>query len=183
MIIYTDYNKPYVIDSLRAPVVPEYFWTFSGTLLDFTLTPIAYLEQSTGPTLTIEIDGVQVQVPMMWHILVTDDYMHSLDTVPIANCIKNNYNAVLFSPNGTKPSVHKIKIADYDDNVSLHHPMIQKGNMLCYPVGQSKPTANNEEDLLCVSVGPYDLYAKYFTNVKDDSGRVLEEVGLQDIVY
>jgi hypothetical protein len=64
-------------------------------MMDFTLAPILYLEEITGPTFDIEIDGTVLSVPASWNLMVTDEDQCMLDTVPISICSRNDYYAIL----------------------------------------------------------------------------------------
>ena len=59
-----------MIENLLSPVVPKHYWIFSGQMQDFMLAPISYLEETSGPSLTIEVDGFRFNVPAHWNILV-----------------------------------------------------------------------------------------------------------------
>jgi hypothetical protein len=156
MLIYTDFNKPYLIESLTSPVVPKYYWIFSGHMLDFTLSPIQYLEETTGPSITVEINKLKFDVPAHWNILITDNDTWQLDTVPISSCANKKTLAYIMSPNDFTLRTAEIKIVDYCDHKSLVHPLLNKGTGLCHPVGSIN--TNEKEIDIMVILTPYDLY-------------------------
>ena len=163
MIILPEWSRPYIISAVNQPIVPQYYWTFSGTLLDFTLTPLVYLEENIGPTIRIEINGIEFDVPTSWHILVVDPETRTIDTIPVAECAHNEYKAMLISSINSKYVDSVINIIDLNPNdTSLVYPKLSKGTMMMHPVGLED---GNEENVLNAVIGPYDLYDKYLKNV------------------
>lgn len=160
MMIFTDYNKPYIIETLTGPIVPSHYWVFSGEMVDFTLSPISYLEETTGPVIEFMIEGFTFFLPTSWHIMIMDEETCQIDTVPVSSCARSNYTAFLFSPNDTKIRMGEIRVVDYHKNMPLAHPMMEKGTMLCYPIGPEKSN-KGEDNILCINAGPYDLTAKF----------------------
>lgn len=162
MLLLPDYNRPYLIDSLTSPVVVKHNWIFSGPMCDFTLAPITYLEETTGGGLKLRINNYDFWVPASWNVLVTDNETYQLDTVSIQSCATVKHLAFSFSPTEMKLRTLDISVIDSTDNISLVHPMINKGTMLVHPVGPA--IGNNKTDLLLsVVIGPHDLY-KYLSN-------------------
>jgi hypothetical protein len=57
----------------------------------------------------------------------------------------------------------KISVIDLDPaEKSIVYPKISKGTMMLHPVGLED---GNEENVLNVVIGPYDLYDKFLKNV------------------
>lgn len=162
MLCLPDYNKPYMLDSLTAPVVIKHHWIFSGQLCDFTLSPITYLEETTGAAIKIRINNFEFWVPATWNILVTDTETYQLDTVSIQSCATVSHPVFIFSPTEMKLRTMVADVIDYTENISAVHPMINKGTALAHPIG---PSMNiREKDLqLSVVIGPHDLY-KHLSN-------------------
>lgn len=163
MLCLPDYNKPYILHSLTAPVIIRYHWIFNGSLCDFSLTPVTYLEETTGAAIKIRINNFDFWVPATWNILVTDNSTYSLDTVPIQSCSTVKHHVFIFSPNEMKLRTQYLEVVEYDEDRSLVHPMINKGTALVHPIG---PSLNpKEKDMqLCIAIGPHDLYNKYLSN-------------------
>ena len=156
MLIFPDYQKPYLIENLTGPVVPKHFWIFSGPLLDFTLAPILYLEETTGPVVTVDINNFKFDIPAHWNILITDDDTWQLDTVPLTACSNQKSLAYLMSTTDYNLRTSIVKVIDYNENKSLVHPLLQKGTALCHPVG--KVTKYGKELDVMVVITPHDLY-------------------------
>ena len=97
MLILPEYNKPYTIDSLTAPIVVKHHWVFSAPQTDFMLQAITYLEETQGAAVKVRINNSEFWVPATWNILVTDRETYQLDTVSIADCAKTKHIAFSFS--------------------------------------------------------------------------------------
>lgn len=162
MLILPDYNKPYLIDSLTAPVVVKHHWIFNAPMTDFTLSPITYLEETTGAAIKVRINNSEFWIPATWNILVTEKETYQIDTVGIQACASAKHLAFNFSPEEMKLRTLDINVIDYVDHMSLVHPMINKGNALVHPVGPS-PINVGKPLQLNVVIGPHDLY-KYLAN-------------------
>ena len=163
MQILTDYHRPYLIDSLTSPVVVKYNWIFQAQQIDFMLSPIVYLEETTGAVIKVRINNTEFWVPANWNILVTDRDTYQIDTVGIQSCASTKHLAYSFSPDEMKLRTLDIMVIDYADNMSLVHPMINKCTALVHPVGPALASVNGKSIQLSVVIGPHDLY-KFLEN-------------------
>lgn len=158
MLILPDYNKPYLIDSLDAPLVTRHHWIFNATQVDFMLSPISYLEETSGTAYLIRVNGSEFWVPETWKVLVTDYNTYQLDTVEIETCAKIKHVAFAFIPSEQKLRTFDIEVLDSTGlaRKSLVHPMINKGTALVHPVG---PVRSQGQELhASIVIGPYDLH-------------------------
>ena len=134
------------------------------------LTPLLYLETTTGPSITLEINGSLITLPASWNILISDQATKTVDTVTIGDCTSKEFDAVLVYSNSTKVDTTKIKIVDLNPKAVCVHPEIPKAHMMCHPVG-NPDQVEYSNDHLSIMVGPYDLY-KYVSNLS-----------LKDLIY
>jgi len=163
MLILPDYNKPYLISSLTSPVVVKHHWTFNAPMTDFMLTPITYLEETTGAAIKVRINNSEFWVPATWNILVTERETYQLDTVAINACATTHHLAFSFSPDEMKLNTLDIMVIDYANSMALVHPMISKGTALVHPVGPAPTSNSGKIKQLAVVIGPHDLY-KHLAN-------------------
>ena len=152
-----------MLDNIYGPVIPKHFWVFSAPMMDFTLAPIIYLEEISGPAFDIEIDGTVLTVPSSWSLMVTDDEQCMVDTVPINICSRNDYHALLMLDNVNKHGAQKIRVIDFHEHKTLVYPMLDKGCMLCTPIKQEK--IKGVDAHYCAIIGPTDISGKYFSDV------------------
>jgi len=162
VLILPDHNRPYYIGHVNQPIVPQYFWNLSGSMLDFTLNPLVYLEEYQGPTILIEINGFRFSVPSGWHILIVDTETKLIDTIPVSQCSTSPYLAMIVSSISSKYMELPIKVVDFKPDELVVYPMISKGCMMFCPVGEED---SDPENIVSVLIGPYDLYDKYLENV------------------
>ena len=162
MLCLPDYNKPYILSSLTDPVVIKHHWIFNAPQCDFMLSPITYLEETSGAAVKLRINNFEFWVPATWNVLVTDKDTYQLDTVGIQSCGPSKHEIFIFSPNEMKLRTMRADVIGYDENSSLVHPMINKGMALVHPIGPSL-NAKEKDMQLSIVIGPYDLY-KHLSN-------------------
>lgn len=167
MLCLPDYNKPYLIDNLHSPVAIKHHWVFNAQICDFVLSPIHYLEETSGAAVKVRINNSEFWMPATWNILVTDRETYQIDTVGIQQCATTAHIAFNFSPDEMKLRTLEVMILDYVDNMALVHPMINKAQALVHPVGPS-PKGIGKEYQLNVVIGPHDLYKHLQNKVVGD---------------
>jgi hypothetical protein len=158
MLILPDYGHPYLISSLTAPIIIKYHWIFNAQLCDFVLSPITYLEETTGAAVKIRVNNSEFWVPASWNILVTETETYQLDTVSIQSCASVKHMAYAFSTEEMKLRTLDVMVLDVCENMSLVHPMIAKATGLVLPVGPLSTLANGKTVNLSIVAGPHDLY-------------------------
>lgn len=157
MLILPEYQKPYLIETSYSPVIPKYFWAFSGSMLDYTILPIAYLEETIGSVINISINGFEFVIPYTWFIMISDPDTLKLDYIPIIDCATTLSYALTMTPIDSKFRLASIEIKDVVENVSLVHPMLQKNTALCHPIAEIE-TDLKVKTIQNVIIGPHDLY-------------------------
>ena len=167
MLALADYGKPYLIDNLHSPVAIKHHWVFNAQICDFILSPIHYLEETSGAAVKVRINNSEFWIPSTWNILVTDRETYQIDTVGIQQCATTSHLAFNFSPDEMKLRTLEVMVLDYVDNMALVHPMINKAQALVHPVGPS-PKGIGKEYQLNVVIGPHDLYKHLQNKVVGD---------------
>jgi hypothetical protein len=163
MQILPEYSYPYVLDNVSGPVVPKYSWFYDAELNDFLLRPIRLLEETTGQTVLVKINGTEFQIPASWNLLVVDEETKMVDTVQITQCSSSNYLAFLTHPDEHDYALSKIILLDLLPSESCVHVMIPRMHMMMHPVGPvdaatSVLSSNKKTDLhYCCLLTPQDL--------------------------
>jgi hypothetical protein len=157
MIVLPDFLKPYIIDNQYAPILPKYFWTFNSSILDFTLSPLNFIEESMSTVLKVSINGLELLIPYNWYILITDADTNKLDYIQINECTVIDSHAYLMSPIDSHIRLAHIKVLDVIEDTLSYYPVLQKNTALCSPVSQEINKQGIEVPLSIV-IGPYDLY-------------------------
>lgn len=154
MLILDEKEKTVVIDSINTPLPSEYFWVLDLAMRDFTLTPLLVLEEVSCPTLTLEVEGVQLDVPANWNILIYDGTTGDIDIVPVSWVGHKDFTAFAYGPTKTIPRPAHLRLVDYKPYSTTVAPALNKHQMLCHPIGPS----------LWINLSPNDGYAKYLKN-------------------
>lgn len=156
MLICPDWNRPLIIDSLNSPIVAKYFWAFSGPMQDYVLSPINYLEETTGQAIKISVNEIVFDVPLSWFIMISDPHTYQIDTIPVSSCVNSVCHAIAMSPDDSRYRLVPIEVVEFVDTVACVHPMIQKGHGMQHPVGMH--TIHEKQVGLTITMGPYDLF-------------------------
>jgi len=126
-------------------------------MLDYTLIPINYLEETIGTAIKLDIGGFEFLVPYNWYILVSDVDTLKIDYIPIIDCATVESFALTMTPLDGKFRIVDINIKGIEENVSLVHPMMQKSIAMCHPIAEIE-TDVKQKTIQNVIVGPHDLY-------------------------
>jgi hypothetical protein len=122
-----------------------------------------YLEEVAGATINLVINEINITMPASWHILVVDPDTRLVDTIPVAQCVYNEYKALMIGTINSRYIDSTIKVLELDSNDNVQvYPKISKGTMMLHPAGLE---IGNEENVLSIVVGPYDLYDRYLQDV------------------
>jgi hypothetical protein len=124
------------LESVNGPVIPTHNWFYNSESNDFVLRPIRLLEETTGPTVRVLINGSEFNVPASWNLLVVDEETKMVDTVQITQCSSSNYRAFLMHPDILDYATSPVVLLDLFMRESCVHVMIPKMTMLLHPVGQ-----------------------------------------------
>lgn len=163
MLILPDYISPYLINDAVSPILPRHFWVFqAANLFDFTLSPLAFIEENTSTVLKVLIQGLEMFIPYNWHILIADTETSQLDWIPISECAAVEHSAYLMSPLDSATRVAPIKVLDVIENQVSYYPVIQKTCAMCHPVSKEL-TKKGIAVPLSIVIGQNDL-SKYISN-------------------
>jgi hypothetical protein len=155
MQILSEVSKSYILDSLTAPIGVSHFWTLNATQLDFMLEKLEYIEETTGKSVVIRCQNLDIVVPASWQVLSVDRDTSSIDCVPIARAAAMDYDVLLFSPDDAKVNSTKLQFIDFINKASVYHPMIPKGCAMVHPTGPE--LSHNRSIFFGIVIGPHDL--------------------------
>jgi hypothetical protein len=164
MIVLPEYGHPYIIESVSGPVVPKYSWFYDSGVNDFLLKPIRLLEETTGATVRVRINGFEFDVPASWHLLVVDEETKIVDTIQITQCSSSSCEAFLMHPDESSYVTSPIVLLDLYMKRSCVHVMIPRGSMMLHPVGPVKNERMGTERSYCCLLSPQDV-GKHMVNM------------------
>lgn len=155
MQIMYEAGRPYLIDSITAPMGVSHFWAFSGHMMDFKLEELEYLEETVGPTVTVRVQNLEIDMPASWSLIAVDRETYTIDSIPVTSCATFEHDILLFSPSDSKLVTTKLSIIDFSEKKSCIHPLIPKGQAMIHPTGPEISHGRNiYYGIVC---GPHDL--------------------------
>jgi hypothetical protein len=125
-------------------------------MLDFKLEGLTYLEETTGPTVRIRVQNLEIDVPTGWHLLAVDKETYLVDSIPVTATATFEQNILLFSPEDSNPTTTKVTIIDFNPRQSVFHPMVPKGSAMIHPTGPEM--SHGKSIFYGIVCGPYDLH-------------------------
>lgn len=155
MNIIDEHNIVTQLVDIAAPVRSEYFWVLDLTMRDYTLAPLAVLEEVTCPTFVVEVAGVLFDLPASWNMLIYDGETSDVDLVPLCEMTGQTFTALGFGPSRALAKPLPVRIMDYKQYSRNVGPSLNKHQMLCHPI----------TDDLWFTISAADVYTKYLKNV------------------
>lgn len=154
MLIHDENNRTIILNSILTPTLCDYFWVLDLAIKDFTLAPLTMLEETTGPAITLNIQGFEFTLPAKWGILVQDHDTTFLDYIEVSNIPGRDFTAMVYGPDMARPNVANVSAIDFHPNHVAVSPSLNKNQMLCHPIAPDK----------WVMISPSDPYNKYLKN-------------------
>lgn len=138
MLIFDEHNKPMILDSIHGPTVTEYLWILDMNLLEFTLAPLAMLEENVCPSLKLEIRGSEIILPASWNILIFDPETAQLDVTPVSQVPGREFTAFVYGPTKFRHEPATVTAIDYYVEYKNVGPSLNKHQMLCHPISSDE---------------------------------------------
>ena len=155
MLVFDNNNEALILDSIYTPTITDHIWVLDLQMLDFTLSPLAVLEEIVSPSIQLRIMGFDFILPANWNILVCDQESMQLDVVEVSEIAGRGFRALIYGPDHNMVETSPITATDYFPNHVSVGPSLNKHQMLCHPVAP----------LTWVNVAPSDTYNKYLKNL------------------
>lgn len=134
----------------------SHFWSFSGHMLDFKLETLEYLEETTGPTVTIRVQNLDMEIPTGWTVMAVDMETYTIDCIPVTAAATFSHNLLLFSPDDGKLVTTTANIVDFNKKNSVVHPTVPKGSAMVHPTGPE--LKHGKHVFYGIVCGPHDLH-------------------------
>src|SRR5215217_29724 len=71
-------------------------------MMDFKLEPLEYLEETSGPTIRVRVQNLEIDLPASWCLVAVDRETYTIDSIPITACATFEHDILLFSPDDSK---------------------------------------------------------------------------------
>lgn len=154
MVVFGQRNKPIIIDSLYTPIVEDHIWVLDLEINDFTLTPLAMLQEIVCSSISLQVNGVDMILPANWFMLVYDEETTMLDVVQISELSGRPFRAFTYGFKDIMATSSHVRTIDYHPQFINVVPSLNKKQMLCHPI--------NNMQWICI--GSTDAFSK---NLKD----------------
>lgn len=156
MLIFNEETNVEVIDNIYGPTLSSHFWALDLNIdgegdIDYTLAPIVMFEETTCPSLKLEINGFEFYIPAKWNILVFDEETSEIDVVTAEDLSGNTFTAFVFGPDNSIVESGEVAVVGYESTHINVAPALNKNQMLCHPISPTR----------WVNVAPTDSYNKY----------------------
>lgn len=142
MFILTLDNQPYNLESLPEEVDDLRFAILDNSTpanLDYHYIPLVFLETFTAPALVLSIGGSRIKMPIDWQVLIGEEELGDLETLPLTSLNDRGFNVFEFNPiKAFSPSFLPIEVIDIYPNVTWYSPKLRNGQFLCVPI-ENKP--------------------------------------------
>ena len=102
---------------------------------DFRYIPLIFLESFTSPALVLKIGKYKIKMPVDWHIVIGEDEVGDLETLPLTSLNDRDFKAFQFnSLSSFRPSFEMIEILDVYNEVNWYAPKLKNGQFLAVPL-------------------------------------------------
>jgi hypothetical protein len=126
---------PDQIDDLRYCV----FDAGESDNMDYFFLPLIFLESFHSPSICLKIGDFNLQMPMDWSIVITDEDMAGLELIPLASLNNRGFVAPVFNPmRNSIPLISEIQITNIYQDVKWYVPKLKNGHILVVPL-ENKP--------------------------------------------
>ena len=155
MLIFNSENKITTIENISTPLPVDHYWVLDLNLKDFTLSPLAILEETKCPSIELLIDGFVCILPATWNMLICDQENYQLDVIEIAEIPGREFTAFSYGLNCSRVIPKLVTAINYFPNYTNIGPFINKNLMMCHPISDS----------MWINIAPTDVYNKTLKNL------------------
>lgn len=111
---------------------------------DYYWLPLIFLESFSAPAVVLDIGPYTVQMPLDWSILVCDEELTAIETMPLTSLNDRGFRTAVYNPlTSMVPSTHEVLITDVYAEVKWYVPKLKNANVLVMPLreGPKPPCA------------------------------------------
>jgi len=103
--------------------------------VDYHYIPLIFLESFNAPALVVRIGEKTIKMPMDWQVLIGDEEVGDLETIPLTSLNDRGFDVFEFNPlSAFSPSFLPIEIIDVYQEVTWYAPKLRNGQFLCVPI-------------------------------------------------
>lgn len=138
MKILTVDNTVYEIDQVPDQIDDIRFAIFDTTdpeWMDYYFLPLIFLESFYAPAICLQIGNYNLQMPMDWSIVITDEDLTGIEVIPLTSLNNRGFLTATLNPlSGALLQAEEIKITNIFQDVKWFFPKLKHGHMLLIPL-------------------------------------------------
>ena len=138
MKILTVEDIPYELDTVPEQIDDLRYCALDASdkeWVDFFFLPLIFLESFYAPAICLQIGEHQVQMPMDWSILLCDEDMGGVETIPLASLNNRGFRALAMNPMSNRiPDSLEVTITNIYQDVKWFFPKLKNGHLLAVPL-------------------------------------------------
>ena len=142
MKILTVEDYPYELDTVPEQIDDLRYCALDASdkeWVDFYYLPLIFLESFYAPAICLQIGKHKVQMPMDWSILLCDEDMGMVETIPLASLNNRGFRALSMNPMSNRiPDSLDITITNIYQDVKWFFPKLKHGHLLAVPLEDKK---------------------------------------------
>lgn len=153
MLIIDENNDSYILHNVDTPTPKscQHFWVLDLVLKDFTLAPLKLIEETWCKTVTVEIEGFNVELPCKWFVLIVDPETSLIDIINVGELSRRPYNVLVYDNERNFAHGSTAKVVDMSSCERVVNPSINRHQMHCHPISKHR----------WIAIGNTDGYVKY----------------------
>jgi len=138
MKILTIENETYDIDCVPDEIDDIRYCVLDGSdpeFVDFYFLPLIFLEGFYAPAICLQIGEYNIQMPMDWSILLCDEDLDGIETLPLASLNNRGFNVLTMNPMASRiPGSSQVSITNVYQDVKWFFPKLKNGHLLAVPL-------------------------------------------------
>ena len=142
MKILTVEDYPYELDTVPEQIDDLRYCALDASdkeWVDFYFLPLIFLESFYAPAICLQIGDFKLQMPMDWSILLCDEDMGMVETIPLASLNNRGFRALVMNPMSNRiPDSLDITITNIYQDVKWFFPKLKHGHLLAVPLEDKK---------------------------------------------
>tara|TARA_R110000803_G_C11988203_1_gene321599 strand:- start:861 stop:1358 length:498 start_codon:yes stop_codon:yes gene_type:complete len=142
MKILTVEDYPYELDTVPEQIDDLRYCALDASdkeWVDFYFLPLIFLESFYAPAICLQIGDFKLQMPMDWSILLCDEDMGMVETIPLASLNNRGFRALVMNPLSNRiPDSLDITITNIYQDVKWFFPKLKHGHLLAVPLEDKK---------------------------------------------
>jgi hypothetical protein len=156
MILLDKLDTPRPISTLSdLKAVSDGFWNYNLKHLDYFCSPITVGVEMQSSSLTLEIGGNMIHLPVDWHVIVCDKATCTMDVIKVHELTNSNFKLFVVGPTHHTVMDSGYRIVNFDQARTFFYPSLTKHQVMCIAISPTK----------WILISPIDFWQKFLKNM------------------